>query len=157
MPSRFGTHAAAGVCDAHLGLRAGMPKENMDAAACIREFDGVGEQVVPHQRQQLAVRTDGHAVRNVRLNSKLFCLPCVLKAQQAFSKLLTQIVSLRLREDLLIFQLVQFENIGDQVRQAAGCICDGLGIFDALLFRQGRVLQQGTVVLDDGQRRFQLV
>ena len=30
-------------------------------------------------------------------------------------------------------------------------------IFDALLFRQGRVLQQGTVVLDDGQRRFQLV
>ena len=91
----------------------------MDAAACIREFDGVGEQVVPHQSQQLAVRTDGHAVRNVRLNSKLFCLPCVLKAQQAFSKLLTQIVGLRLREDLLIFQLVQFENIGDQVRQAA--------------------------------------
>ena len=72
---------------------------------------------------ELAVRTDGHAVRNVRLNSKLFCLPCVLKAQQAFSKLLTQIVSLRLREDLLIFQLVQFENIGDQIRQAAaGCI-----------------------------------
>ena len=77
--------------------------------------------------------------------------------QQTFTDLLTQVVFLCRREDLLIFQLVQLENIADQVGQTAGCVRDGLGVLQPLFLAESGLLEHGSVIAHDGQRGFQLM
>ena len=60
-------------------------------------------------------------------------------------------------EDLLILQLVQLQDVGHHVRQAAGAVRDAPGVLHALVLRQIRGLQERTVILHHRQGRFHFV
>ena len=78
-----------------------------EGAARLGELHRVGKQVVPHQREQLAVRLHQHVFLDVRLDVQALFLPGVFKGEQTLAQLLPQIVGFRLGENLLVLQLVQ--------------------------------------------------
>ena len=157
MPAHLRRDAAAGIADLHHRIPALHPQRKPHLAAGLGELDGVGKQVVPHQAQQLGVGVDQHALGNVGLDLQLLGLPGGLKAQQALAQLLAQVIGGGGRVDLLVFQLVQLQDVGDQVGQPAGGIGHGAGVLLPLFLRKPRLPQQRAVVLQHRQRGFQLV
>ena len=53
---------------------------------------------------------------NVRFDLQILPFPHVLKGQQAFAQLLAQVVNFRFRENLLVFQLIQLQNLAYSMR-----------------------------------------
>ena len=126
-------------------------------AAGFGKLDGIGKQIVPDMGQQFCVRGDHHTVFHVGFDVKVFLLPGFLKLQKTFADLLAEIVLRRNRKNLLVFKLIQLQNIGNQIGKTAAGIGDRFGVFQTLLFGQIRRLQHGTVILHDRQRCFQFM
>lgn len=153
----FRAHAAARVRDGHDGLLPLRVQAAGDRAAALCELDRVGKQVIPDEAEQLRVRADGHVVLDVGFDAQPLRLPDLLKAQQAGAQLLAEVEGRSVGEDLLVFQLVQLQNVGDEPGEPLHRAGDRLRVLHALLLRQRRVLQQRRVVADDGQRGLELV
>ena len=122
-----------------------------------RKFHGIGKQIVPHKAQQLAVRADPDSIVDLRFYIEPLLFPDVLIAQQALTDLLAEIIFLGGREDLLVLQLVQPQNIGDQVGQSAGGVPNGSGVFQPFFLGQGGLLEHGGIIAHDGQRGLQFM
>ena len=137
-----------------MGVR-GLPQR--DAAARPGEFEGVGQEVVPHQLHQAGVRLDGGPVLQLRVKGDLLFLPDRLKGQGAVAQLAAQVIGLPLGGDLLALQLVELQDIGNQGGEAACAAQDGGEAGVALLLRQIWPQKQLRVVLDGGQRGLDLV
>ena len=157
MLSGFRINAAAGIADGNdhipfIGLQC-----YSDGAARPGELHRIGEQIVPHQTQQFRIGSDSHIILNVGFDFQILFLPDILESQQVLAQLFPQFKLLGLGENLLIFQFVQFQNVGNQRSQPPGTVGDGPGILDAVLFGKSRLPEHGRVVAHHCQRCFQFM
>ena len=109
----FGTDAAAGVRDLYHSVLIFDMELQSDRTALLGKLDGVGKEIVPYEGEQLRVALYIHTVFHVRLYFQILSFPGVFKPEQAFAVLLAQVEALLLRKDLLVFQLVELEDVGD--------------------------------------------
>ena len=108
-------HPAAGIGDRDDDLFVLAKGPHPDAAVCLRKFERVGEQIVPDERQQLTVGRDRQPLFDIGLQIDLPVLPDLFKAQQALGQLFPEIVRLSLQIDVLVFQLVETQDVGDEL------------------------------------------
>ena len=71
-------------------------------SSVVGKFNGVGQQIVPHQRQQLAVCFDRHIFFYVGFYFQLLGFPLAFKGKQTFSELFPQVIGGHSRIYLLI-------------------------------------------------------
>ena len=112
---------------------------------------------VPHKIQQFRITFHGNTVFDLRLDLQILLFPCLFKAQKALAELLAQIKAFLYRVDLLIFQLVELEDVGNEVGKTSGGSGYCAGVVQPSLLRKLRLLQKRAVILDDGQGRFQFM
>ena len=74
--------------------------------------------------------------------------------QDALAELLPKVKVFHLREDLLIFQPIQLQNIGHHIRKTFDSIGHAFGVFQTFFFREIGRLQERAVVLHHRQRCF---
>ena len=98
-----------------------------------------------------------HPVFDIRFYLQLFFLPRVLKREQAFTKLLAEVKFLLCRKDLLVFKLVEFQNICDQTVEPLRRAVYGSRVFKPLFFGKIRLAEQACIILNDRKRRFQFM
>lgn len=93
----------------------------------------------------------------VVFKGNLFVFPNLLEVQKAFRYLLAQVEFLSFWKNLLVFKLVQPQNVRYEGREVPAGGGDALCVFKARLFLQVRLLQHRRVVLDDRERGLQFM
>ena len=128
MGAHLRLHPAAGVADHDSGILSIGGQADRYGPAAIGKFEGIGKQIVPNQGQKLRIGADQDLFVNLRLQLNVLLFPDGFKLQQALAELFAQVVFLCGGKDLLVFQFVQSENVGDQIRQTASSVRNGLCI-----------------------------
>ena len=120
MYADFGLDSAAGVPDGYDHPITFFFQADANGTAFRCEFHGIGNEIVPYECQQLRIRTDPGVFRDLSFNMEVFLFPDILKLQKALTKLVSEVKFSRLGKNLLIFQLVQLENVGDERCELSG-------------------------------------
>ena len=149
--------ATAGIPHLHNGEII-LPLQRQGNGASRRgELDRVGDQIVPYKGEHFRVGGDAQILGKVGFDAQLLALPLVLKAQQTRAKLFAEVEGIVGRMDLLILQLAEPENIGDQIGKLYGGLGDFSGILHALFLGQCRHGQKGAVIPDGRERGLEFV
>ena len=154
---RFLIHAAAGIRYGDDHVAAGLLLAQHDAPARLGELDRVGDQVVEDDLQHALVRQDHHALLELRVKVDVLPFPLLLVRQGAVAELSREVIRRGIGHNLLILQLVEPQDIGDEHAEALAGRGNRCRILALLLLAQVAALQRASVAADDGQRRLDLM
>ena len=109
----FRTHAAARIAhhdDRFIAIRF---QEHADLPSGLRKLERIGQEIVPHDAEQLPVGNDLDLVSDIRVDPDLFLFPDRLESQQTFRQLPAEIETLTVSSDLLVLQPAEPQDIRD--------------------------------------------
>ena len=157
MDSRFRFHTTASVAYLHDHGMICRFQTDTNGTTVRSEFHSIGDQIVPHKTQQFRVGFDANIILYIRFDFQILSFPGIFKLQKALAKLLSQIKFLGLGKYLLIFQLVQLQNVGDQLGQLSCRFRNSFGIFVFFFFCDSGLLEHSSVIAHHRQRGFQFM
>ena len=157
MAHRLFIHAAARIAHGHDHIAAILELAKDDAPARFRKLDCVGNQVVENNFHHAFVRKHHHALLQLGVKLDVLLFPARFMRKGAVAELAREVIRFGMWNNLLVFQLVEPQNIGNHRAQALAGRGNRRGIIALLLFAQAAPRKRRRIAVDDGQRRFNLM